>query len=188
METPGTPEVTAPERGAPTDRSRRRLVASALLLVLLLVVADLAGLGLRGTDPAAPPVTSGSSVGVAGQDDEFIVSSTVTALPACSVAVPLAPGVDRCLVYAVHNPGPLPIIVMTISVASVEAAASCPAAYLDVDRATFTGELAVPAGATVTAPGVPLALRSDAAMLDACKGAVFSLDYTGTARYGVAAP
>jgi hypothetical protein len=188
MEAPGTPEVTAPERGAPADRSRRRLVASALLLVLLLVVADLAGLRLRGSDPAAPPVTSGSSVGVAGQDDEFVVSSVVTAMPACNVAVPLAPGVDRCLVYAVHNPGPLPIIVMTISVASVEAAASCPAVYLDVDRATFTGEVPVPAGGTVAAPGVPLALRREAAAHDGCKGAVFSLEYTATARYGLAAP
>jgi hypothetical protein len=188
METPGTPEVAAAGGGAPVARHRLRLLVSVVFLLLLLVLVDLIRIGLILPDLAEPTLTSASTIRIAAQGDTFLVSSTVTAMPGCSVPVTLAPGTDRCLVYSVHNPGSLPIIVTSISVAAVDAPGACPADHLDISRTTFSGELAVPAGGTVTAPGVLLALRPDAAEHDGCKGAVFSLEYTASARYGVIAP
>jgi hypothetical protein len=188
MESPGTPEAEAAGGGAPVAAHRLRLLLSVLLLLLLLVLADLARIGLIVPDLAEPAVTSASTIRITAEGDAFLVSSTVTAMPACSIPVTLAPGTDRCLVYTVHNPGSLSIIVTSIAVASVDAPASCPAENIDVDRATFTGELAVPAGGTVSAPGVPLALRPEATGEDGCKGAVFSLEYRASARYEVTAP
>jgi hypothetical protein len=188
MQTPGTPEVEAAGRGTASGRRRLRLIASVLLLLLLIFAADVVRIALNGSDLAEPLVTSASTVSIAAEGDAFFVTSAVTAMPACSAPATLAPGVDRCLVYSLHNPGPLPIVVTSISVASVDAPASCPAEHLDVGRTTFTGELTVPAGGTVSAPGVPLALHPEAAYHDGCRSAAFSLRFSASARYAAATP
>jgi hypothetical protein len=175
---------TAAQRDGTHSRRLRRIAAILALLLLL----ELAGVALHTADRGQPSVSASSTGQAAAAGWQFVVSSSVAAFPACTVPVPLSPGIDRCLVYTVHNPGDTPITVTEISIARVDAPETCPADNLDLGRTTFTGALVVPAGAFVPAPGVPIALRETHRSQDGCLGASFTFIYTGSARVGAPAP
>jgi hypothetical protein len=167
---------------------RMRHLLTAVLLALVLVFVQLLSSVMRdqGSDPSSQ--LSASTIGVAGEAAAFQVAGTVAALPACAEPAALAPGIDRCLVYTVLNPGPGAITVTSISVASVDAPVGCPASSLDLERAAYSGALAVPAGDTVSVTGPLIALRDTGQSQDGCNGATFTFTFTGTARSGVAGP
>lgn len=164
----------------------RRIRRLAALLLLLLAI-ELAGLALVGTG-SGPALSAGEVPTGSVAGGEFVVTSTVTALPGCSGPGPLLPGVDRCLTYTVHNLLRSPITVTAISIAGVTAPAGCAPSNLDLDRTAFAGALEVPAGGMASAPGVPIALRETGINQDACKGVSFGLTLTGRARHGPVVP
>jgi hypothetical protein len=174
---------TGEARGA-----RRRVALSVILLLAVLSLAELFGIALRSLDQGHPPLLSASTGRAGTVDQAFVVSGAVTTLPGCSDPAAFMPGVDRCLVYTVHNPGSAPITVISIAIASVDAPAVCPASNLDLERSAFAGVLTVPAGVTVTVPGVPIAMRNTAVNQDGCKDASFTFTFTGVARNGAGKP
>ncbi len=194
METPEMPEAVAAAAAAAggddTARRRRRRVRLLLALnfALLLLLLQLTASVFRSPGQGTSAITSAFAGLVADAGEDFVISGTVTAFPTCTDPAALLPGLDRCLAYTVRNPRSAPINVTAISISKVDGPATCPGDNLDVERAVFSGELDVPAGATVVVPGVPIALRAAAANQDGCRGATFTFAFTGTALNGSGAP
>ncbi|MBA2634984.1 MAG: hypothetical protein H0U86_18630 [Chloroflexi bacterium] len=88
----------------------------------------------------------------------------------------LFPGADATLDARVTNPHPFTIRVISTSVTVLDANPACPASMLAIgdSRASFD----VPPGGTGT---VPLAVRMSLGAPDACQGATWPLEFTGTA-------
>jgi hypothetical protein len=193
METPETPEVVAAAAAAGGDdtaRRRRRRVRLLLALnfALLLLLLQLTASVVRSPGQGLSAITSAFAGLVADAGEDFVITGTVTAFPACADPAALLPGLDRCLVYTVRNPRTAPITVTSISIADVAGPPACLGDHLDVTRSAFTGALDVPSGATITVPGRPIALRDEAASQDGCRGATFTFTFTGSARSAAAAP
>jgi len=193
METPEMPEAVASAASADGDdtagrRQRRVHLLLALNFALLLLLLQLTASVFRSPGQGLSAITSAFAGLVADAGEDFVISGTVTAFPACTDPAALLPGLDRCLVYTVRNPRSAPITVPSISISEVGGPAACPGDNLDVERAVFSGELDVPAGATTVLPGVPIALRAAAANEGGCRGATFTFDFTGTAVNGSGAP
>ncbi len=185
MPTVNTPEQPGADAGAAgaTALGRRRLLQLAAILLLVLLL-ELAGLLLSAPDQGQPAVSAASYGHTATTGGDFIISGEIAPLPDCSGVATLVPGVDRCLVYTVRNPGPAPIAVTSISISKVGAPDVCPVSVLDLERTTFTGTLMVAAGGTATVSSGRIALRDTGENQDACKGAEFTFTFTGTARRG----
>jgi hypothetical protein len=160
----------------------------ALNFALLLLLLQLTASVFRSPGQGLSAITSAFAGLVADAGEDFVISGTVTAFPACADPAALLPGLDRCLVYTVHNPRSEAITVTSISISEAAGPGTCPGDNLDIERAVFSGELDVPAGATVAVSGVPIALRAAAANQDGCRGATFTFDFTGTALSGSGAP
>jgi hypothetical protein len=182
--------ATSNEAAAPSSTSaqRRRRLLALLFLLLLLLLVQLTASVLRNPGQDLTAVTSAFAVLADGAGESFVISGRVTAYPACTDPAVLVPGLDRCLVYTVHNPRSEAITVTSISISEVAGPLACPGEHLDVTRSTFTGALPVPAGATIAVPGRPIAMRETAANQDGCRGATFTFTFTGTARNGAGAP
>ncbi len=88
----------------------------------------------------------------------------------------LYPGLEATLDARIENTEPFPIRVTSVAVAVRDANPGCGAAFLHVDPMTTSIDL--PAGAV---DQVPIAVRMDHAAPDACQGAAFPLEFTGTA-------
>lgn len=113
----------------------------------------------------------------------FTITSSVTALPACTSSALLYPGVPRCLTYTVTNPNGYTIKVTRLAVDQVMSSApsSCPASNLELRKTKFSGSLTVPAtGANATS--VPIKMRNDGNQ-DRCRGVSFSFTYDVTLLY-----
>ena len=185
MPTVDTPELPGADAGAAgaTALGRRRLRKLAAILLLILVL-EVAGAVLGRPDQGQPAVAAVTYGHTATTGGDFLISSEIAPLPGCSGVATLVPGVDRCLVYTVRNPGPAPITVTAISIATVGAPTTCPASILDLERTAFAGTLTVSAGGTATVSSGRIALRDTGENQDACKGAAFTFTFTGTARNG----
>jgi hypothetical protein len=164
---------------------RTRQLAAILLWLLVLELASIA-VTAPGPGQSTATATSRGLAKVAGST--FAVTGTIAAAPACDREAPLVPGIERCLVYTIHNLLDTPITVTAISIQHVDAPEACPAASLDLTQSAFTGAVVVPAGARAATPGRPIVLRHLATNQDACKGATFTFTYAGTATAGAAAP
>ena len=88
----------------------------------------------------------------------------------------LFPGADATLDARVTNPHPVTIRVISTGVTVLDANPTCPASMLDVGGSGATFD--VPPGGTMT---VPLAVRMSRSAPDACQGATWPLEFTGTA-------
>jgi hypothetical protein len=182
-ETPGAGVGAGPGPAGAWRRTRR--LAAILLWILVLELASIA-VTSPGPGQSTASATSRGLVNVAG--GTFVITGTVASFPACDREVPLVPGIERCLVYEVHNLLDTPITVTAVSIGSVDAPDACPASNLDLARTVFTGAVLVPAVGTASTPGRPIALRDTATNQDACKGATFEFTFTGAATVGAAAP
>jgi hypothetical protein len=189
MDTPGMPEAAlATDGGSAQRRRRRRRLLAVLLLLLFLIVLELLVSVLRDPGQNQASITSVFTALAGDVGKNFTISGTVTAFPACKDRAVLAPGIDRCLVYSIHNPRSETITVTSISISEVGGTPTCPADQLDTTRSAFTGALTVPPGATIVAPGRPIAMLETAANQDGCRGATFTFSFTGTARIGTGSP
>lgn len=112
---------------------------------------------------------------------DFTITSAISAYPECTGSGLLFPGVDRCLIYQVHDNLAVPITVVSLAIASVAAPPDCPASNLDLTRTTFTGALSVPASGTADAPGLPILLLDTTANQNACRIVTFTFAYAGAA-------
>lgn len=117
------------------------------------IVASLVLVGL-----SAPPVAAQDGYTIVGEVDG------------------LFPGADTTLDARVTNPHPFTIRVVSTNVTVLDANPACPASMLEIgdSRATFD----VPPGGTGT---VPMAVRMSLGAPDACQGATWPLEFTGTA-------
>jgi hypothetical protein len=108
-------------------------------------------------------------------------SATCTGTPAL-----LYPGVTRCEVFSVHNVMTVPISVTSITT-SLDPAYPAPPAVCTGSNLTlpsYTGTpFTVPAGATVSSPGVPIALLESHTSQDACKSFTYHFLFSGSALY-----
>ncbi len=156
----------------------RVLTGLAVGLALLLVALPTPG-------PLSEALTSGPTT--------FTISSSITAtLPASTREVAcsgpeatLAPGVPRCLTYEVHNHLDVPITVLRITI-DLDPAFLPPegCAAEDLELPAFAGSFLVPAGASATSPGLPIALKNRDFNQDACKDSVLRFLFSGTAVHG----
>jgi hypothetical protein len=154
-------------------RARRRQICQMGSAIAAAIAAT--------TALAAPSVAQSARDRPSAVDGEFLIDSSVTSLPECTETALLYPGIERCLLYTVHNPLPNPITVTKISIAEVRALPGCDASSLDVSGSDFSGALDVPAGGDATTPPLRIALRETGVNQDACQGATFSLTFTGMA-------
>ena len=88
----------------------------------------------------------------------------------------LFPGAETTLDARLTNPHPFPIRVISTSVIVLDASPGCPASMLQIGDSQMT--IVVPAGGTGT---VPLHVRMSRSAPDACQGATWPLEFTGTA-------
>jgi hypothetical protein len=88
----------------------------------------------------------------------------------------LFPGADMTLDAEVTNPYPFAIRVISTTVTVLDASPACPASMLEIGDSHATVE--VPPGGTGT---VPLDVRMSLNAPDACQGATWPLEFTGTA-------
>ena len=112
------------------------------------------------SDPGAAPLMTGSS-------SRFSISGNVAGL---------YPGASLLLVLTISNPQQFAIVVNSITTSVGSPSASCSAANLSVS--SFLGSLAVPAQGTAT---VTVTATMPHSAPNACQGAVFPLQYSGTA-------
>jgi len=124
----------------------------------------LAGHGRSATGPAPSPVPPRAQV-------QTKSSFTIT-----GNAAGLYPGRTSPLVLTVHDPRPFAIVVTSVTTTANNASGTCPASNISVGA--FSGQLLVPAGGSAqTSVSVSMAVSAP----DACTGAVFPLDFSGTA-------
>ncbi len=88
----------------------------------------------------------------------------------------LYPGVETTVQATVTNPHAFAIKVTSVSVASLDASPQCPGSLLAVGDLTSTVD--IPAGQTGI---VPLTVRLDPLTPNACQGATWPLEFSGTA-------
>jgi hypothetical protein len=88
----------------------------------------------------------------------------------------LYPGAETTLNAQVTNPQPFPIRVTSVAVRVRDASPGCPASMLEIRGSENAVE--VPPGATRS---VRLDVRMDRSAPDACQGATWPLEFTGTA-------
>lgn len=126
---------------------------------------------------------------IAGTD--FTISTRITAAPACTATALLAPGVNRCFTYSVHNDKSVAITVTSLTLApdaTKPVPPACPLSNLDLAHASFSGTLNVPAGGTATTSGLTIALKDTGADQAGCKSTpadpvTFFFVYSGTASF-----
>lgn len=103
----------------------------------------------------------------AQEEEEFEITGEVGGL---------YPGAEMTLEARVSNPYPFPINVTSVETTVVDASPGCPASMLEIRGSDQ--EVEIPPGATRM---VPLDVRMDRGAPDACQGATWPLEFTGTA-------
>jgi hypothetical protein len=99
--------------------------------------------------------------------DEFAISGKVDGL---------FPGANATLYARVTNPYPFTIRVVSTTATVHDASAACQASMLEIGDLTATVEISPGGEGTV-----PLDVRMDLAAPDACQGATWPLEFSGTA-------
>jgi hypothetical protein len=117
----------------------------------------------------------------------FTVTSAIYPSPACTGSPALLyPGVARCAVFTVQNTLNVPITVQTVTAALDPAAPALPAQCSPPTAFTlpsFSGTVAVPAGASTNLAGVPIELKDNGADQSACENLQYHFVYSGTAQF-----
>ena len=153
-------------------RMKSVVASSAIALVGAALTFGVSSAVLR---PASSPfaVSSGSA---------FSVTSAIYSSPACSGSTALLlPGITDCAVLTVKNNLSVPITVQSLSTSVTSPPAGCPASNFSLP--TFSGNLSVAAGGTVSTSGLPISLLDTHTNQDACQGATISFAYSGTAQF-----
>ena len=158
---------------ARVSATAKRVVMALIAGVVLAVVVQLRfGAGhpavINVIGAGAAVVSPSPSTAVAsGETGRFGISGSVTGL---------YPGASMPLVLTVSNHQEFAIVVDSITTSVGSPSPACASANLSVSQ--FTGNLAVPAEGT---SNVTVTVTLSHAAPDACQGAVFPLQYSGTA-------
>jgi len=88
----------------------------------------------------------------------------------------LYPGAEATLEARVTNPHPFAILVTSTTASALDANPACPASMIEIGD--LVAAVVIPPGGTGS---VPLDVRMSAGAPDACQGATWPLEFTGTA-------
>ena len=164
-------------------RTKSTAAASAIALVVAALIVGLAPFVIGHRVSAAPQLGTQLS----SSTSTFTVTSTVYPSPACTGSPALLyPGVARCDVFTVQNTLNVPITVQSVT-SSLDPNFAAPPAQCAPPTSftlpTFSGAVAVPAGASVNLAGVPIELQDSGANQSACKNLQYHFVYSGTAQF-----